>query len=179
MIPHAKHDATKASLNNKEEEHLLFSHIDKDTFVFEYGSGMSTHHIAQSAKAVISVEHNIDYYNEVMVNLPSNANVLYIPRNAQEGAGEDGTYEQYKDYVDSIRKFDLSGEKKLVVFIDGRARPYCAMAVKEHCPHATVFVHDYRNPNPIYDRPEYHCIEQFMKLEDHVFALAKFTCPNE
>ncbi|PSP13900.1 MAG: hypothetical protein BRC50_05380 [Cyanobacteria bacterium SW_11_48_12] len=110
--------------------------------VFEYGTGGSTIFFAKRAKRVISVEHDIEWYNNVVTKLNEEglnnvvinciqgenltSDSLIEPTSYNSCYSEQGlTFSKYvhsiNDYPDNY--FDL-------VLVDGRARPPC---IKQAC----------------------------------------------
>ena len=111
--------------NNKREIDFFLNSFKPTDIVLEWGSGGSTLEIARRVTELHSIEHDINWCLKVKHHLPGNAYLYHVPRNQQEASGHDGTLEDYYDYVNfpttlNIKNFD-------VIFIDGRARPYCAM----------------------------------------------------
>ena len=166
-----KHDPVECFFNTKGEEDYLFSFLNKDMDVLEWGSGSSTIAIAKRVKSIISIEHDFKYYRQFKTDLP-NIKVQFVERNKPEKNGHDGTYEDYKDYIgypkSLNKKFDL-------IFIDGRARVECAkLAVGLLKPNGIIMIHDYRNPNPKCDRLEYREVEKFLDIQGFEYALYSF-----
>lgn len=166
------HDSTECFFNNKEEELFLYSLLNPEMEVLEWGSGSSTRAIASRVKSIVSIEHQIQWYNIVKKTLPSNAELHYVSQNKPEGAGHDGTLDQYRDYVNRPtmfkKKFDL-------IFVDGRARVECArVAVDLLKPGGIILIHDIFNPNPDCDRPEYYEVLDFLERLEGVWALWAF-----
>ena len=117
------HDCKECFFNCKEEEDFLFSHLNKDMEVLEWGSGSSTKAISKRVKDVVTIEHDRAYFKLIEAeNLP-NVKAYHVMPNSIEKRGNDGTLENYRDYINIPkvfkRKFDL-------IFIDGRARVECA-----------------------------------------------------
>lgn len=79
--------------------------------VYEFGSGLSTIYWGLNAKSVISVENNIEWYDNISLRVPGNVKVLYRP--------------EADEYVNSILDFK---EKFNIIVIDGHAFRYeCAI----------------------------------------------------
>ena len=107
--------------------------------VFEYGSGASTIWLARRAKSVISIEHDLPWYEVVSDRLVpfSNAKLRLIEADAEPVAGyvseKSGwagrSFQRYASAID-----EESGQFDLII-IDGRARAVClAHAVKRLAP---------------------------------------------
>jgi predicted O-methyltransferase YrrM len=170
------HDSVECFFNTKGEEDFLFSYLKPEMEVLEWGSGSSTVAIAKRVKNVVSIEHSQEYFwklgLEIAKNNLHNIKSYHIQRNSRELSGNDGTYENYNDYINFPKalnkKFDL-------IFIDGRARVECAkIAVSLLNENGVILIHDYRNPNPACDRKEYHEVEQFLDIIDFEYALYAF-----
>lgn len=149
-----------------ETEQLFFiNHLNSDMNVLEYGSGQSTREIAQKVKSIISIEHQANWYNKLINDIPNNCNLILTPPNMEytEG-GHCGTYEQFKNYIESPIKY---GPYDLIL-IDGRARVSCVSIVHKMAKENTIiFVHDYH-------REEYKECEKYLKLVDICETMAKF-----
>lgn len=111
---------TEILLNNKPKRCL------------EYGSGYSTLYfprfLDRDAKW-ISIEHEHGWHKLIEQKLKEDPMVDYhcVPPNADEWEG-DGTYEQFKDYVDYPKSL---GGKFDFILVDGRARTDCAIQMLE------------------------------------------------
>lgn len=90
---------------------LLKERLRKEHHVFEYGSGYSTHFFAKRANEVTSVEYDEVWYNNVKVQLPDNAQVLFRTKDY------DGGY--CRAILETNKMYDL-------VIVDGRDRVNCA-----------------------------------------------------
>jgi len=168
-----RHDSVECFFNTKGEEDFLFSFLNKDMNVLEWGSGASTIAISKRVKSIISIEHDYKYFSFITKQkLPENVILKYIERNKPEKTGHDGTYEDYKNYIE----FPKSLNKKFdLIFIDGRARVECAkQAVNMLTENGIILIHDYRNPNPKCDRKEYHAVESFLDIISFEYALYAF-----
>lgn len=165
-------------VNNIGEERLLLSHLKPHMRVLEFGHGLSTNVMAKLVRQVVSIEYNPEWYDAFKPFLDKNVTTILKPANkAPTPAYEDGTLEDYKDYVMSPMQ-QASAEKFDVVVIDGRARVACAeYAAKFYLKDdGLIFIHDYRHPKPPpYRRPEYEVVESFLDMKKHVFAMALFV----
>lgn len=164
--------------NNQQEIDFLLNSLKSTDIVLEWGSGGSTLEIGKRVKWLYSVEHDERWYekvkNEIKANNLDNVILYRVPRNKEEKSGDDGTYEDYKDYVNFISSqydhllFD-------VIFIDGRARVECAkVALQLLKDGGVIFIHDYRNPQEQYRRYEYEVVEEFLEPINGAYALWKF-----
>lgn len=164
------------TVNNQEEADFFLKHLKKNHTVLEWGSGASTIEIAKHVKKLVSIEHNESWYNKVSQEIPENVDLHYVPFNTEEDPGHDGTYEQYKDYVDKAVELSKQHGKFDVIFIDGRARVACAAICKQIAHKNTlVFIHDYNHPNPQYLRQEYFEAEEHLNRLSGEFTMWKFA----
>ena len=166
------HDCKECFFNCKDEEDFLFSYLNKDMEVLEWGSGASTKAISKRVKEIVTIEHDRAYFKLIESENIPNVKAFHVMRNSEEKTGNDGTYDNYRDYINLPkvfkRKFDL-------IFIDGRARVECAkVSVELLKPNGVILIHDYRNPNPKCDRTEYRVVEEFLDIQDFAYALYSF-----
>ncbi len=145
----------------RKESKLIEPYLTKGARVLEYGSGASTKEVADKVGILVTIEHNRDWFDKVKENLPDNTKIYFKPPTGLKW-GTDGTYEQFKDYIESPKGlFD-------VIIIDGRARVGCAKYCKNIANKNTIiFVHDYQ-------RKEYKEIETHLQLIEVVETMAKF-----
>lgn len=118
----------------------LESYLAPDMRVFEYGSGGSTLYLARRVKELVSVEHDEDWYALVSRQLATAGirNCRYILRQPEAFSGihlEDGAASHctsskrewtglgFDKYVKTLAEYP--DESFDLVFVDGRARPYC------------------------------------------------------
>ena len=148
-----------------KEEKFFLSFLKKTDLVLEYGSGESTKQIADLVKKVLSIEHQEDWFNKIKSELPSNAEViLKKPLTKYIEEGNDGTYDQFKDYAE----YPISHGPFDVILIDGRARVYCASICKKLGHKNTiVFIHDFT-------RQEYQESLNYLEIIDYCDSMYKF-----
>jgi len=95
--------------------------------VLEWGSGYSTLYFSKliPEDAIwISIEHNVDWANKVesFINNQQVKLICVKPNKIPWGGpGRDGTYQDFKDYIDAGRKFAPYD----FILVDGRARADC------------------------------------------------------
>lgn len=164
------------TVNTQAEADFFIKHLKPEHRVLEWGSGASTIEIAKHVKQVFSIESNLDWFGKIVGKLPDNAQVFYVPFNTEEAPGHDGTYEEYKNYVDIGINLAQNHGKFDIIFIDGRARVACA-AICEQIGHkdTLVFIHDYNHPNPKYLREEYFPAEDHLNRLDGELTMWKFN----
>jgi len=109
------HQAVDA--NNQPIPWVTYSFIDfikgrlsKNLTIFEYGSGNSTLFYAKNVKRVVSVEHDEAWFNKIVDQKASNAEMIFTKLET------DGEYSQ---------KAKLLNEKFDVIIVDGRDRVNC------------------------------------------------------
>lgn len=172
-------DKNKLPLNFTEKEYkCLIKYASRDKILLEYGSGISTVILSDFYKHVFSIEHHKTWYNELVeevkkinnVNLflvePNNKNhvLAYNGVDVEEINTEVGEY-LFKDYINFCDNFLFNN-----VFIDGRARKYCAIKILEKLnSDSLVFFHDF-------ERTYYHDILEFydkVEFVDKLCVLAK------
>ena len=159
---------------NQQEQDFFMSHLNPDHSVLEWGSGESTLEIAPKVKKLVSIEDNILWYRRLSPAIPANTILECIPPNRLPSPDyDDGTYLDFRDYVDHPIKMKLPPFD--IIFIDGRARVSCA-ARCQYLAHkdTLIFIHDYNHPEPKWRRPEYYAAEKYLQRLDGVFTMWKF-----
>jgi len=147
-----------------EEKEFLLSNLNSHHKVLEYGSGSSTNEIAGIVGEIISIEHNVSWFEKVKLKLPKNASIFYKPPSPPLKKWDEGTFEQFKEYIEYPIRFAPFD----IVFIDGRARVGCASVCNKLGDENTVvFIHDF-------DRVAYHKALDYLELIDQVGTMAKF-----
>lgn len=149
----------------KNEEDFFMSHINENSLILEYGSGISTNEIAKKCKSILSIEHQEEWYNKLKPQLLNNCEIiLKKPDLPYIEGGHCGTYDEFKSYIEA----PLGKGPFDIILIDGRARVSCASIVKSLSHDNTIiFIHDY-------DRPEYQDALNYLELIDQVGTMAKF-----
>ena len=149
----------------KNEEDFFMNHINENSLILEYGSGISTNEIAKKCKSILSIEHQEEWYNKLKPQLLDNCEIiLKKPDLPYIEGGHCGTYEEFKSYVEA----PLNKGPFDIILIDGRARVSCSSVVKTISHDNTIiFIHDY-------DRPEYREALSYLELIEQVGTMAKF-----
>jgi hypothetical protein len=155
-----------ASIN---EENFFFTHLKDDFRVLEYGSGSSTEQISKKVKEIISIEHQEDWFNKLNEKKLDNCRLILKKPNLPYTEGiTDGTYEEFKNYIESPLDYGLFD----IILIDGRARVSCADFAKKISHKKTlIFVHDF-------NRQEYQEINNLLEHVQTVETMAKFKIKN-
>lgn len=153
---------------SQAEKDFLFSNLNQNQKVLEYGSGESTLEISKIVKSILSIEHQKNWYEKISKKMPSNVNlILREPNLPYKEGGHCGTYEEFKDYVD----YPLNHGPFDIIFIDGRARTSCASICKKISHDNTIiFVHDFDLKN----RKEYEPILNYLSILDSCGTMYKF-----
>lgn len=165
------------TVNNQEEADFFLNNLKPTDNVLEWGSGASTKTIAARVGHICSIEHNPEYFESIIKENIPHAHICLVEPNAQPGPGEDGSYDEFRDYVNKARELSEKYGKFDVIFIDGRARLACA-SICSMIGHAgtRVFVHDYDHPKEEYKRREYLPMEKhFLNREEGVFTMWRFN----
>lgn len=177
-------DKFNMAVNNIDEEKFITSYLNKNMRMLEFGSGVSTPFLAGFVKELVSLDHNPAYFDQTKRSLNNrgikNVELIFVPHNKEEGVGEDGTFEEFQNYVLAPMKHAVK-EKFDIVFVDGRARvPCCQYAAQYYLkPDGILFIHDYKNPDERYRRHEYEVIEEFLEYVGHEYAMYAFRIKNE
>lgn len=136
------------------------SYLKKEHIMLEYGCGGSTLHFSKFVKTYISIEHNKEWI-EKLTNIPSNVHIYYCPPNNHTLVMPvwTGSQEDFYDYINYVDKISI--QKYNIVFIDGRARQYCAKKVLDYITtDSVVFIHDF------FERPRYHHLLSYYDIID-------------
>lgn len=131
-------------LMHKLEYKLVEKYLNKNDILLEWGSGSSTIYFSGLVKGVLSIEHDIDYYNQVkkivdFYNI-NNIQLFYVKGNMVVDQKKH-RFEAFENYI----KLPLDKKLKFTkVLIDGRARKYCAMLISEIISdNELIFIHDF------------------------------------
>jgi hypothetical protein len=83
--------------------------LDKNIDILEFGSGNSTLFFAERVHNIVSIEHNVFYYNKILLKKPNNVEMKNV---------SDSTSEDYLKQLPHNSKFDI-------IIIDGLYRNEC------------------------------------------------------
>ena len=146
------------------ESRFLLSEINGNKKVLEYGSGESTFEIANICREVISIEHDKQWYEKNINDIPNNCKLFLVEPDLPYYGNHCGTYDEFKSYIEypiQFAPFDI-------IFIDGRARVGCSSICKLLGDKNTIiFIHDF-------DRHEYQESLNYLELIDIVGTMGKF-----
>jgi hypothetical protein len=168
-------------LMHEHEYRFVEKYLTKDDIFLEYGSGNSTLYFSDYVKKVISLEHDVDYYNMIKKCIDayaaSNIDLYHVPPTIRDKKIK--RYDQLKDYIEFPIK---QGFKFNKILIDGRARKECALFIYDHISdNDIIFIHDFNYNTPEgYADPTYHNdilekydIHEFEKRDRGIVALKK------
>ena len=104
--------------------------LDNNMSVFEYGSGGSTIYFGNHAKNIVSIEHSLEWYQEIKPRIAANAEYRLIEPK-KDAIGDDKSnpnhytsnplMADFRNYVSAIDDYDNFD----IIFIDGRSRSSC------------------------------------------------------
>jgi|TARA_R100000908_G_C3747700_1_gene142712 hypothetical protein len=169
------------------ENKYFNDHLDKTHKVLEWGSGISTMGIADQVDFLVSVEHDVEWYEKIKNDMSlskksyDNCKYLFKPPSvggAGEKSDEENKYIDFKEYVDApigYGPFDI-------ILIDGRARVACAS--KCHLlghKNTIVFIHDFTTPDSPYYNPtrDYYVKSlEYLEYIENTMTMAKFKIKN-
>jgi len=117
--------------------------LTPQTRVLEWGSGGSTLFFSQFVRRWDTIEHNTRWIMQ-MKDLVAGIHTVHLhPATHSWNNIADGTYEQFKQYVDLPKLLGLQYD---VILVDGRARVACVHAISRYnltIPGGLVVVHDW------------------------------------
>lgn len=92
--------------------YFLQNRLSRDLSVFEYGSGNSTLWFSRRVGKIVSLEHDVAWYDRMKTELAKLKNVSYIYRELESGA-----------YAAEVTKYKATFD---IIIVDGRQRVLCA-----------------------------------------------------
>ena len=135
-------------LMHKNEYNFIEKYLTKDDIFLEYGSGSGSIYFSDLVKRYISIEHDVDFYNQVKISIDNfgitNLDLYHIPGTS---VTDQKKYRHiaFENYIKFPQSLNLNYTK---VLIDGRARKHCAMFISEIISDdAIVFIHDFKFKN--------------------------------
>ena len=146
MIIKNKFESFRPLMHEFEYE-FIKKYLNENDILLEWGAGNSTLYWAGVVKKVISVEHDIYWYDKInkIINFYDIKNIeLYnIPPHTPDPIP--CRYAQFKDYIEFPKNENFKFTK---VLIDGRARKYCAKSIADMIDNdVIVFIHDFNRPD--------------------------------
>jgi len=152
----------------------FLKHLNSSDIVFEWGSGGSTYNFCKYVKEYYSVEHDLNWYNNVKnilkirninnvnYNHVSNhhimqddlldkesANLLKLSNNVKINNGmyysQTRGGDDWHCYVNYINSISTFNKKFNKVLVDGRARVFCAFKALDYLTEdGIVYIHDFK-----------------------------------
>jgi hypothetical protein len=122
--------------------------INANMRVFEWGAGFSSLWFASKVMEVVSVEDNIEWYQELTPQLPENVKIMCLPNEAE--------------YVSSITK--EAGDFDVIV-IDGSFRNECASMCAAKLTQNGMVIFDNSDGNEFDQSMEYFNKEGFFRID--------------
>lgn len=149
-------------LLDKAEIKLIKDYLEPNDLMLEWGSGLSTIFFSQYVKKYYSIEHNFRWFYWVKKRVPNNVKIEFVMPNLPITIPS--KREQFKEYIEIVHKLGVPYFCK--VFIDGRARQWCAEEVLSYINNnSIVFIHDF------YTRERYLPILDFYEKIDGIKKL--------
>ena len=135
-------------LMHKEEYKFIEKYLNNDDILLEWGAGSSTIYFSGIVKQIISIEHDIDYYQQFKKNIDAfniqNVSLNYV-KGVEVSDNKKFRHIAFKDYIEFPKTNNLKFTK---VLIDGRARKHCAKFVYDLIDeNMIVFIHDFNFNN--------------------------------
>lgn len=168
---------------------IIEKYMKEADMVLEWGSGYSTSYFSKHVKKYVSIEHNPEWFRNVVNSLPHNVEYYLVQRNDPDRRDEVldsvapkvlrkcdrtiiregiahmpciGGGQDWHSYMNYIKKpLDLPYRNYDVIFIDGRSRAMCGyVALELLAEDGVVIYHDFNN------RERYHGILDFYDIID-------------
>lgn len=159
----------------KDEYQFIEKYLNKDDILLEWGCGNSTIYYSGLVKKLISIEHDIDYFNFIKnaINAYNIDNIEQIHIPAHYPQPNPSRYEQFKDYIEYPSKNNLKFTK---VLIDGRGRIYCAFSIVNMLnENVIVMIHDFNREEYQYVLDYYDIVDRITHTRQGIVALKKKT----
>lgn len=162
---------------SENEKNFLISQIKNTKNYLEFGAGGSTFLALKETKAkkITSVEsdekwiEHLKNWKEITDNINNRLKFIHVNIGKTGDWGvpiEDNKKHLFSNY--SSAPFEQSSNYD-VGFVDGRFRVACALKTILNCDKSCkILMHDFTN------RPQYHCILQFLDIVDTVETMALF-----
>lgn len=161
------------------EASFLLSQLKHTDNVLEWGSGQLSLQIANKVKHVSVITHDLNQYASLQETRLENMEAILVPIN-QTQQSDDGTYDEYKDYISASHELKNRFGKFNVIIIRGRARvecaKFCEQIAHENC---RIFIQDYNHPNSDYLRAEYFKAEEYLTRINGEFTMYMFIIKDK
>ena len=159
---------------------VLDAALNEAKVVVEYGSGASTVHIGKRLEnwgKLLSVEHDREWFEKIRFILEEEKlnNVEYLLCEPETGPpveeGQRFSKRHLRQYIEAPTRHLQSGSVDLV-FVDGRQRIECALAVVDHLkPGGYLMIHDFW--------PRFRYRARLPELLEHYDYLLESPCRAE
>jgi hypothetical protein len=135
-------------LMHYNEYKLVEKYLNKDDILLEWGSGNSTMYWSGIVKKVITIEHDIDFYNQTETAIKiydiKNIENIFVPQ-LKLVPNRENRYKVFEKYINYPRENKLKFTKAL---IDGRGRKFCALSILDMIDeNVIIFIHDFNYNN--------------------------------
>lgn len=144
---------------SEREVEALTSRFTSDDKVLEYGSGWSTAALSKQVEVYNSVEHDFKWYTLLNELEQDTFNIVHAKCEYTDNYihceyDNEDEKNKWRDYFTGARHFKEKYYTK--VFIDGRARVYCALDALQYIDNnSLVFIHDFGR-SKYYERLKEH-----------------------
>jgi len=126
-----------------EEISFIEKHLKPNDSMLEWGSGGSTIHFSKLVAKIYSIEHDKNWFNKVDYIKPENVEYYFVKQNSPRTRPT--KQEEFIDYINFIDEIGVA--KYDVVFVDGRARKFCALKALDYVDqNSKVIIHDWERP---------------------------------
>jgi tRNA/tmRNA/rRNA uracil-C5-methylase (TrmA/RlmC/RlmD family) len=132
----------------KHEYEFILKYLNKNDVFLEWGSGNGTLYFSTYVNKLISIEHDVDYYNIMKTAIDAyeikNIELINVPSVAVTDQ-KSQRHIAFAEYINYPIKNNLKFNK---VLIDGRARKFCAITIADYIDENTIiFIHDFNFNN--------------------------------
>jgi len=157
---------------SQQEIDTILKYLKPNFTMLEWGCGGSTMLFPKYVANYYSIEHNKDWYDKMLQDVPKNVTLNFVAMNSHSSPNQRSTsYEtlekssRSKDFYNYIHYPSNLNKVFDIVLVDGRARPECAKYITNYITKdSIVFVHDYF-PKP---RTHYRVLEEKYKIIDSI-----------
>lgn len=129
---------------------FLTPRLKKDMMIFEFGSGNSTLFYSQRVKKVVTVEHNIDWYEKLKTKLPYNVILMFKELNSN--------FDYAKSAINTSEQYDI-------ILVDGEERNECIKYSLSALKNDGVIVLDDSDRNDYKEGTDYLMSNSFRRLD--------------
>lgn len=130
-------------LMHEKEYRFIEKYLTKDDIFLEWGSGNGTIYFSGLVKKLITIEHDVDYWNltQTTIDLYDIKNIenILITSKVNLPPTKENRYKVFEEYIHYPKNNNLEFTK---VLVDGRARKYCVLGLLDTNYDGIVFLHD-------------------------------------